>query len=143
MGKIIITFFITFFIKNSVSQDPSYDIRKPFSLCRWGKSFNETLWCVSPAVILPVGAGYDDSSASQEQGDDAVPPGAYYKYVWDINIMSGPTATDPNCLTYSYSSRVDIVRDYNSGLIGPLLICKAGRDMKLNISVLCLHSIHD
>ncbi|XP_063045565.1 coagulation factor VIII [Engraulis encrasicolus] len=94
------------------------------------KNFASQNFSISPIGIpywkQSEGAGYDDSSASQEQGDDAVPPGAYYKYVWDINIMSGPTATDPNCLTYSYSSRVDIVRDYNSGLIGPLLICKAG-----------------
>ncbi|KAM7417567.1 hypothetical protein PAMA_017283 [Pampus argenteus] len=69
------------------------------------------------------GAGYDDSTAGQEKEDDAVPPGGYYEYVWDIK--SGPTASDPECLTYSYSSYVDTVRDINSGLIGALLICKS------------------
>ncbi|XP_066498216.1 coagulation factor VIII [Hoplias malabaricus] len=72
------------------------------------------------------GAGYDDSSSVQEREDDAVLPGGYYKYVWDIHPNSGPTVTDPECLTYSYSSQVDIVRDFNSGLIGALLICKSG-----------------
>lgn len=62
----------------------------------------------------------------QEQQDDAVSPGGVYKYIWDIQPNSGPAATDPECLTYSYSSRVDIVRDFNSGLIGVLLICKSG-----------------
>ncbi|XP_072293791.1 coagulation factor VIII [Eucyclogobius newberryi] len=70
------------------------------------------------------GAGYEDSTAGQEKEDDAVSPGGYYEYVWDINIKDGPTQSDPECLTYSYSSRVDTVRDMNSGLIGSLLICK-------------------
>ncbi|XP_076844555.1 coagulation factor VIII [Brachyhypopomus gauderio] len=72
------------------------------------------------------GAGYEDSSSVQERGDDAVPPGGYYKYVWDIPPSSGPTTSDPDCLTYSYSSQVDILRDFNSGLIGAFLICKPG-----------------
>uniref|UniRef100_A0A667WTU7 Coagulation factor VIII, procoagulant component n=1 Tax=Myripristis murdjan TaxID=586833 RepID=A0A667WTU7_9TELE len=72
------------------------------------------------------GAGYDDATAGQEKEDDAVPPGGYYEYVWDISPKDSPTASDPECLTYSYSSKVDTVRDTNSGLIGPLLICKSG-----------------
>ncbi|XP_037531746.1 coagulation factor VIII [Nematolebias whitei] len=70
------------------------------------------------------GAGYDDSTAGQEKEDDAVSPGGYYEYVWDISPKDGPTIDDPDCLTYSYSSQVDTVRDMNSGLIGALLICK-------------------
>ncbi|MCJ8739594.1 hypothetical protein PDJAM_G00049090 [Pangasius djambal] len=72
------------------------------------------------------GAGYEDSTSVQEQEDDAVQPGGYYKYIWDILPNSGPTVTDPECLTYSYSSQVDVVRDFNSGLIGAFLICKSG-----------------
>uniref|UniRef100_A0A4W6C3G0 Coagulation factor VIII, procoagulant component n=1 Tax=Lates calcarifer TaxID=8187 RepID=A0A4W6C3G0_LATCA len=71
------------------------------------------------------GAGYDDSTAGQEKEDDAVSPGGYYEYVWDISPKDGPTTSDPDCLTYSYSSQVDTVRDINSGLIGALLICKS------------------
>uniref|UniRef100_A0AAQ4QXA3 Coagulation factor VIII, procoagulant component n=1 Tax=Gasterosteus aculeatus aculeatus TaxID=481459 RepID=A0AAQ4QXA3_GASAC len=70
------------------------------------------------------GAGYDDSTAGHEKEDDAVSPGGYYEYVWDISPKDGPTASDPECLTYSYSSQVDTVRDLNSGLIGALLICQ-------------------
>uniref|UniRef100_A0AAX7VW76 F5/8 type C domain-containing protein n=1 Tax=Astatotilapia calliptera TaxID=8154 RepID=A0AAX7VW76_ASTCA len=73
------------------------------------------------------GAGYDDSTAGQEKEDDAVSPGGYYEYVWDISPKDGPTTSDPDCLTYSYTSRVDTVRDLNSGLIGALLICKERR----------------
>lgn len=73
------------------------------------------------------GAGYDDSTAGQEKEDDAVYPGGYYEYVWDISPKDGPTTSDPECLTYSYSSQVDTVRDLNSGLIGALLICKSSQ----------------
>ncbi|CAN9515036.1 unnamed protein product [Ophioblennius macclurei] len=72
------------------------------------------------------GAGYDDSTAGQEKEDDAVSPGGYYEYVWHISHEDGPTINDPDCLTYTYSSQVDTVRDVNSGLIGALLICKSG-----------------
>lgn len=76
--------------------------------------------------ILYPGAGYEDATSSLEQEDDSVKPGGYYKYVWDIHPNSGPTIADPECLTYSYSSQVDTVRDFNSGLIGAFLICKSG-----------------
>lgn len=82
-----------------------------------------TSFCISTS-----GAGYEDSTSLTEREDDAVPPGAYYKYVWDITPSSGPTASDPDCLTYMYSSQVDVIRDLNSGLVGALLICKTGDD---------------
>ncbi|KAJ8246909.1 hypothetical protein GJAV_G00256690 [Gymnothorax javanicus] len=88
----------------------------PFSICPVGISY----WKQSE------GAGYDDATSNQEKEDDAVPPGGYYRYVWDIQPGDGPTLMDPDCLTYSYTSQVDIIRDFNSGLIGALIICKAG-----------------
>ncbi|KAK2890793.1 hypothetical protein Q8A67_013436 [Cirrhinus molitorella] len=92
------------------------------------KNFASQSFSISPIGIpywkQSEGAGYEDSSSVQERVDDAVPPGGYYKYVWDISPNSGPTTSDPDCLTYIYSSQVDIVRDFNSGLIGTLLICK-------------------
>ncbi|KAK9963756.1 hypothetical protein ABG768_006921 [Culter alburnus] len=92
------------------------------------KNFASQSFSISPIGIpywkQSEGAGYEDSSSVQERVDDAVPPGGYYKYVWDISPNSGPTPSDPDCLTYIYSSQVDIVRDLNSGLIGTILICK-------------------
>uniref|UniRef100_A0A8C2FM23 Coagulation factor VIII, procoagulant component n=1 Tax=Cyprinus carpio TaxID=7962 RepID=A0A8C2FM23_CYPCA len=94
------------------------------------KNFASQFFSISPIGIpywkQSEGAGYDDYSSVLERADDAVPPGGYYKYVWDISPNSGPTTSDPDCLTYIYSSQVDIVRDFNSGLIGTLLICKTG-----------------
>ncbi|XP_035383063.1 coagulation factor VIII [Electrophorus electricus] len=94
------------------------------------KNFASQPFSISPIGVpywkQSEGAGYEDSTSVQERADDAVPPGGYYKYVWDIPPSSGPTTADPDCLTYSYSSQVDIVRDFNSGLIGAFLICKPG-----------------
>ncbi|XP_052005616.1 coagulation factor VIII-like [Xyrauchen texanus] len=93
------------------------------------KNFASKAFSISPIGIpywkQSEGAGYEDSSSVQERADDSVLPGGYYKYVWDISPNSGPTTSDPDCLTYMYSSQVDVVRDFNSGLIGALLICNA------------------
>uniref|UniRef100_A0A8C8DX86 Coagulation factor VIII, procoagulant component n=1 Tax=Oryzias sinensis TaxID=183150 RepID=A0A8C8DX86_9TELE len=93
------------------------------------KNLASQSYSISPVGITywkqSEGAGYDDSTAGQEKEDDAVSPGGQYEYVWDINPKDGPTLSDPECLTYSYSSQVDTVRDVNSGLMGALLICKS------------------
>lgn len=59
--------------------------------------------------------------------DDAVAPGREYTYEWVISEDSGPTHDDPPCLTYIYYSYENLIQDFNSGLIGPLLICKKGK----------------
>ncbi|KAH0513390.1 Coagulation factor V [Microtus ochrogaster] len=58
--------------------------------------------------------------------DDAVAPGEEYTYQWVISEDSGPTPDDPPCLTHIYYSYENLTQDFNSGLIGPLLICKKG-----------------
>ncbi|XP_072504798.1 coagulation factor V isoform X2 [Notamacropus eugenii] len=58
--------------------------------------------------------------------DDAVLPGQEYTYTWMITEDSGPTDDDPLCLTHIYYSYDNLVLDFNSGLIGLLLICKKG-----------------
>ncbi|KAM3827454.1 coagulation factor VIII [Vipera latastei] len=77
------------------------------------------------------GAGYDDWTSQLEKKDDAVEPDHTHVYVWEILEDQGPTGSDTHCLTYAYSSHVDSVRDINSGLIGPLLVCKPGALMSI------------
>ncbi|XP_011370034.1 coagulation factor V [Pteropus vampyrus] len=72
------------------------------------------------------GASYTDHTSPAEKMDDAVAPGREYTYEWVISEDSGPTHDDPPCLTYIYYSYENLVQDFNSGLIGPLLICKKG-----------------
>ncbi|XP_041724435.2 coagulation factor V isoform X1 [Coregonus clupeaformis] len=72
------------------------------------------------------GSLYFDNTSQFEKEDDAVPPGGEHTYYWEVTSDVVPRAADPSCLTYTYLSHFDIVQDYNSGLIGTLLICKAG-----------------
>ncbi|KAM9565692.1 coagulation factor V [Guaruba guarouba] len=72
------------------------------------------------------GSLYDDQTSSVEKRDDAVLPGQVYTYVWDITEEVGPREADLPCLTYAYYSHENMAVDFNSGLIGALLICKKG-----------------
>nr|XP_019602979.1 PREDICTED: coagulation factor V [Rhinolophus sinicus] len=72
------------------------------------------------------GASYPDHTCPAEKMDDAVAPGHEHTYEWHISEDSGPTPDDPPCLTYIYYSYENLIQDFNSGLIGPLLICKKG-----------------
>ncbi|XP_071416980.1 coagulation factor V isoform X1 [Pithys albifrons albifrons] len=72
------------------------------------------------------GALYDDRTSSAEKKDDAVLPGQVYTYMWDVSEEVGPREADLPCLTYAYYSHVNMAMDFNSGLIGALLICKKG-----------------
>ncbi|XP_026304234.1 coagulation factor V isoform X2 [Piliocolobus tephrosceles] len=75
---------------------------------------------------LSEGASYLDHTFPVEKMDDAVAPGQEYTYEWSISEDSGPTHDDPPCLTHIYYSHENLIEDFNSGLIGPLLICKKG-----------------
>ncbi|XP_077584126.1 coagulation factor V [Stigmatopora nigra] len=72
------------------------------------------------------GAQYFDNTSQKEQEDDAVRPGGEHVYHWEVTPEVAPTKDDPTCLTYSYISHLNLVDDFNSGLVGALLICKNG-----------------
>lgn len=54
----------------------------------------------------------------------SVAPGKRFTYHW--RVTEGPSDSDPPCISYLYYSSVDPVRDTNSGLIGPIQVCKKG-----------------
>ncbi|XP_074863955.1 coagulation factor VIII isoform X2 [Carettochelys insculpta] len=89
---------------------------RPFSLHAVGVTY----WKASE------GAGYNDETSQAEKEDDKVVPGKTHTYVWEILEGQGPTESDSSCLTYSYFSYTDSVKDINSGLIGALLVCRPG-----------------
>ncbi|XP_067853043.1 coagulation factor V isoform X2 [Heptranchias perlo] len=89
---------------------------RPYSIHPFGISY----WKMSE------GASYNDHTSTSEKKDDIVPPKGEYVYVWEIAENLGPMNGDSSCLTYAYSSHVDPVRDFNSGLIGAVLVCKQG-----------------
>ncbi|KAG9349604.1 hypothetical protein JZ751_028052 [Albula glossodonta] len=76
--------------------------------------------------IARAGSLYFDNTSLFEKEDDQVFPGQEHTYYWELTAEVSPTEADPPCLTYTYISHYDIVRDYNTGLIGTLLVCKNG-----------------
>uniref|UniRef100_A0A3Q4HQX0 Coagulation factor V n=1 Tax=Neolamprologus brichardi TaxID=32507 RepID=A0A3Q4HQX0_NEOBR len=72
------------------------------------------------------GAYYFDNTSHKEKEDDKVLPNSEHVYYWEVTSDVAPQKNDPTCLTYTYISHQNVVKDYNSGLIGTLLICKQG-----------------
>ncbi|XP_034741691.1 coagulation factor V isoform X5 [Etheostoma cragini] len=72
------------------------------------------------------GANYFDNTSQKEKEDDIVRPNSQHVYYWEVTKEVSPQPSDPSCLTYTYISHKNVVEDYNSGLIGALLICKPG-----------------
>lgn len=77
-------------------------------------------------IFNPLGSLYFDNTSQFEKEDDVILPGQEHIYFWDVAPEVAPQAADPPCVTYTYFSHNDIVKDYNTGLIGTLLICKPG-----------------
>lgn len=73
------------------------------------------------------GAHYFDNTSQKEKEDDVVQPNAEHTYYWEATLKVSPQPNDPTCLTYTYISHEHFVEDFNSGLIGALLICKPGK----------------
>ncbi|KAM4694047.1 ceruloplasmin-like [Discoglossus pictus] len=59
-----------------------------------------------------------------------VAPGEIFEYTWDVPSSVSPTTDDQNCATWLYFSSCDVVADTNSGLVGPLVVCKSLKDAK-------------
>ncbi|GAB1607633.1 hephaestin-like protein 1 [Argonauta hians] len=72
------------------------------------------------------GALYLDKTFGPNKMDDMVPPGKQYLYSWNITSNFVPAKDDENCIAWAYHSHVLTTRDTNTGLIGPLITCKAG-----------------
>lgn len=53
-------------------------------------------------------------------------PGETVVYRFEVTDSVAPTEDDPPCLTYTYHSAVDVVKDVYTGLIGPVVICRKG-----------------
>uniref|UniRef100_A0A671M1Z5 ferroxidase n=1 Tax=Sinocyclocheilus anshuiensis TaxID=1608454 RepID=A0A671M1Z5_9TELE len=79
------------------------------------------------------GAKYQDGT---QKAGASVAPGEKFTYRW--RVIEGPSSSDPPCVSYLYYSAVDPVRDTNSGLFGPIQVCKSG----LNQAVIQL-GIHE
>ncbi|KAL9973401.1 hypothetical protein ACROYT_G019857 [Oculina patagonica] len=72
------------------------------------------------------GSNYNDGTSGVNKADNAIEPGQLYKYTWQVPERAGPGTNGPKCTTWAYYSDVNPIKDTNSGLVGPLVICKKG-----------------
>ncbi|XP_077844143.1 hephaestin isoform X4 [Macaca mulatta] len=85
-----------------------------------------------PFSMQPHGVFYEKDYEGTVYNDGSSHPGLVAKpfekvtYRWTVPPHAGPTAQDPACLTWMYFSAADPIKDTNSGLVGPLLVCRAG-----------------
>ncbi|KAL9973398.1 hypothetical protein ACROYT_G019854 [Oculina patagonica] len=78
------------------------------------------------------GSNYNDGTLGGSKIDNAIDPGKLYKYTWQVPDRAGPGTNGPKCTTWAYYSDVNPIKDTNSGLVGPLVICKKGTLTKSN-----------
>ncbi|XP_048243036.1 hephaestin-like protein [Haliotis rufescens] len=67
-------------------------------------------------------AAWDPRQRDQPIAD----PGKTVSYQWKVTAEVGPGKGDAPCVTRMYYSDVDVASDTNSGLVGPLVICRPG-----------------
>jgi FtsP/CotA-like multicopper oxidase with cupredoxin domain len=72
------------------------------------------------------GVAYNDGTDGEDKLDDAVAPGGTYTYVWEVPERAGPGPADPSSIAWLYHSHVDEPRDTNSGLVGAIIVTRAG-----------------
>jgi FtsP/CotA-like multicopper oxidase with cupredoxin domain len=72
------------------------------------------------------GAGGNDNTSGADLKDDAVEPGDTFTYVWQVPVRAGPGPNDPSSVIWPYHSHVHSIEDTNSGLVGAIIITRAG-----------------
>ncbi|KAF6717197.1 Hephaestin-like protein 1 [Oryzias melastigma] len=80
--------------------------------------------------IEPHGLHYDEHFKGSSYDDGVNKPGSHVgpgkNFIYTWQVLDGPSPSDPPCIPYLYYSATDPPRDTNSGLVGPLLVCKKG-----------------
>ena len=86
-----------------------------------------------PYSVHPHGVLYAKASEGSAYGvgpatvdGNSVAPGHMFTYVWEVPERAGPGPNDPSSIVWPYHSHVDERRDVNSGLIGAIVITRAG-----------------
>ncbi len=92
--------------------------------------------CPFPASVHPHGVFYDKNSegapyadgadGADEEADDAVPTGGRHVYEWKVPGRAGPGPGDGSSVMWMYHSHTDEVADTYAGLMGPIVVTRAG-----------------
>jgi manganese oxidase len=72
------------------------------------------------------GSGYNDESGGASMRGGAVPPGVTHTYTWQVPERAGPGPNDPSSIVWLYHSHTDDQKDINSGLVGAIIVTRAG-----------------
>ncbi|KAJ8033736.1 Hephaestin-like protein [Holothuria leucospilota] len=72
------------------------------------------------------GALYEDGTNGADKVDDQVQPGGYHTYIWIARERAGPSEDNDGCAHWMYHSHIESTFGTNSGLLGPMLICRKG-----------------
>ena len=73
------------------------------------------------------GAPYSDGTPGGVKPGDAVQPGHTYTYVYQVPDRAGPGPNDPNSVLWMYHSHTNEYRDFNTGLVGPIIVTARGQ----------------
>eukprot|EP01104_Vermistella_antarctica_P001598 TRINITY_DN11673_c0_g1_i1.p1 TRINITY_DN11673_c0_g1~~TRINITY_DN11673_c0_g1_i1.p1 ORF type:complete len:397 (-),score=78.72 TRINITY_DN11673_c0_g1_i1:69-1166(-) len=71
------------------------------------------------------GAVYSKDAKHPERGG-IVQPGDQYHYTWHVPERAGPAPNDPSSILWIYHSHSHDTQDTNAGLVGPIVITRAG-----------------
>lgn len=72
------------------------------------------------------GAPYSDGVESNDKPGDSVAPGQTFTYSWQVPERAGPGPSDPSSIMWMYHGHVDEPADTYAGLIGPMIVTRAG-----------------
>ncbi|XP_071089861.1 hephaestin-like protein [Haliotis cracherodii] len=78
-------------------------------------------------TIRAHGLHYNSDDGNFSASDQpSVPPMGVRTFTWNVTESDGPGPSDPECVARIYYSDVNPVMDVNSGLVGPLVVCRKG-----------------
>ncbi|MDO8732641.1 MAG: multicopper oxidase domain-containing protein [Actinomycetota bacterium] len=73
------------------------------------------------------GAVYNNGIPEKDKPGDSVAPGHTFTYTWEVPERAGPGPSDPSSIMWMYHGHVDEIADTYAGLIGPMIITRAGQ----------------
>lgn len=78
------------------------------------------------------GSPYQDGTTGADKADDAVPPGSNHTFVWEVPASAGPGPQDLSTHVWMYHSHTDEIKDTLSGLVGAIVVGRAGAFRRLD-----------
>ncbi len=111
--------------KKRTTEDMHLGVLGPFLHMEVGETVTITVKNTASRryALEPFGVLVSTNDTDEEKG---IAPGATKTYQWKVPERAGPIATDPNCIVYAYFSNVNKEMDTNSGLVGPMVVCRQG-----------------